>query len=262
MLVIISDLHLSDSTCGSTLPPGAFEVFAQRLRETAEAASWRSDDTYRPIERVDLVLLGDVMDTLRSARWAAMPNIRPWGNTDTPDFVGQVSRITNDILRANDASLAVFRGLTGQQGLTVPPAIRTGRPAMGAEGEPVPVYIYYMVGNHDWFYHLPSPKMAPLRQKIISQMGLANRADEPFPHDFTESDELVQVMRRHRVAARHGDLYDRFNFEGDRAASSLGDAVVIELENRFSAEVQTQLANELPASTIIGLREIDNIRPC
>ena len=92
-------------------------------------------------------------------------------------------------------------------------------------------------------------------------MGLANRPDQPFPHDFTESDELLQAMRRHRVAARHGDLFDPFNFEGDRCASSLGDAVVIELVSRFAAEVETQLADELPATTVLGLREIDNIRP-
>jgi len=261
MLVIVSDLHLSDGTCGSTVPPGAFEIFAQRLRETTEAASWRADGTYRPVERVDIVLLGDILDVIRSARWAAMPNVRPWGNPHTPEFLDQIARITGDILQNNEESLAILRRLAAEPGLTVPPAVRTGRPAPEAEGEPVPVRIHYMVGNHDWFYHLPSAKMALVRQKIVRQMGLANRADQPFPHDFTENEDLLQAMRRHRVAARHGDLFDPFNFEGDRCVSSLGDVVVIELVNRFAAEVQTQLANELPASTVMGLREIDNIRP-
>ena len=84
----------------------------------------------------------------------------------------------------------------------MPAGTRLGRPAAGAEREPVPVSIYYMVGNHDWFYHLPSPKITPLRQKLVDRMGLANRADEPFPHDMTENDDLLQVMRRHRVTAR------------------------------------------------------------
>ena len=65
-----------------------------------------------------------------------------------------------------------------------------------------------MVGNHDWFYHLRGEAYDSLRQKLVEQMGLANRPDLPFPHDVTESDELLQTMRRHKVVARHGDAFD------------------------------------------------------
>ena len=54
MLVIISDLHLTDGTVGATLPRGAFEIFAQQLREMALRAGWRGDNTYLPIEQIDL----------------------------------------------------------------------------------------------------------------------------------------------------------------------------------------------------------------
>jgi len=57
------------------------------------------------------------------------------------------------------------------------------------------VRIHYMVGNHDWFYHLPGEAYDALRQKLVEQIGLANRSDRPFPHDITESDELLQTMR-------------------------------------------------------------------
>jgi hypothetical protein len=63
------------------------------------------------------------------------------------------------------------------------------------------------------------------------------------------------------VFARHGDVYDPFNFEGDRNASSLGDAIVIELLNRFGAQIARELADDLPESALAGFREIDNIRP-
>jgi UDP-2,3-diacylglucosamine pyrophosphatase LpxH len=118
-----------------------------------------------------------------------------------------------------------------------------------------------MVGNHDWFYHLPGAKYHMLRQQVVRQMGLANAHDAPFPHDAAESEELLAVLRRHKVTARHGDLFDPLNFEGDRDAATLGDVMVIELLNRFVAEVETQLVAELPASTVFGLREIDNVRP-
>ncbi len=95
----------------------------------------------------------------------------------------------------------------------------------------------------------------------MRHLGLANRPDQPFPHDPHENDVLLETMRRHKVFARHGDIYDPFNFEGDRNASSLGDAIVIELLNRFPAQVEAELGADLPDATFHGLREIDNVRP-
>jgi len=261
MLVIVSDLHLTDGSSGGTIPPGAFSLFAGRLRDLAVAASWRADGGYRPIDRIDLVLLGDVLDVIHSARWVSRPNVRPWGNPHTPEFLDQVARITADILAHNEESLAVLRGLAAEGGVTVPPALRSARPATDGEGQPVPVRIHYIVGNRDWFYHLPGPNYDALRQTVVQQMGLANRHDRPLAHDITESEDLLEAMRRHKVTARHGDLYDPVNFEEDRDASSIGDAIAIELAGRFAAEVASGLGAELPASTVLGLREIENIRP-
>ena len=261
MLVIVSDLHLTDGSGGETMSPGAFLIFAQRLREAAVAASWRADGSYRPVEQIDLVLLGDVIDPLRSAAWSSPGGVRPWHDIQSPEFVDQITRITHDVLRHNERSLGVLRGLASEGGLTIQPATSTGRPDRQGSGRPVPVRIHYMVGNHDWFYHLPGSNYDSLRRTLVRHMGLANLPEEPFPHDMGESDQLLRAMRRHKVAARHGDLYDPFNFEGDRDSSSLGDVIVIDLLNRFASEVETQLANELPASTVVGLREIDNVRP-
>lgn len=261
MLVLASDLHLNDGTTGDTLSPGAIELFAGRLQELAVAASWRADGTYRPIDAIDLVLLGDVFDLLRSTRWNTRSGVRPWSNPHAPEFIDQIGRISADILAHNEAGLAHLRGLAAEGGLTVPPALKSARPAADSKHQPVPVRIHYMVGNHDWFFHLSGTAYDTLRQTLVARMGLTNRPDQPFPHDITEDEELLQAMRRHKVSARHGDLYDPMNFEGDRDTSSLGDAVVIELVNRFSAEVQASLGGELPVSTILGLREIDNVRP-
>jgi hypothetical protein len=118
-----------------------------------------------------------------------------------------------------------------------------------------------MVGNHDWFFHLPGASLDALREKVIGGLGLATRPGEPFPHDVQENEDLLRTMRRHKVTARHGDLYDPLSFDGDRDSSSVSDALVIELVNRFSAEMETRLAGELPASALLGLREIDNVRP-
>ena len=69
MLVIISDLHLKDGTSGTSITPDAFRIFAERLQSMAYRASWRTDGKYRPVEVIDLVLLGDVFDHILSSRW-------------------------------------------------------------------------------------------------------------------------------------------------------------------------------------------------
>jgi hypothetical protein len=55
VLVIISDLHLTDSTSGETIRAGAFRAFRESLRELAYDASWRSEQKYVPVEGIDLV---------------------------------------------------------------------------------------------------------------------------------------------------------------------------------------------------------------
>jgi hypothetical protein len=78
MLVIISDLHLTDGTSGETIKAGAFKTFRESFRDLAYDASWRSDDKYEPIQCMDLVLLGDILDVIRSTRWCEAPaGVRP-----------------------------------------------------------------------------------------------------------------------------------------------------------------------------------------
>jgi hypothetical protein len=258
MLVIISDLHLTDGTSGSTISPGAFQLLRERLVDLACGASQRRDGGYRPVESVDLVLLGDVLDVIRSTSWLDTP-IRPWDSTSSPELFNVVSRITADTLRHNHEACSEFR-LLAEQGLTIPAGTRDGRAADRGQ-QNVPVRIHYMVGNHDWFYHLPGENYSALRRQIATAMGLATSPDAPFPHEAWEDNSLLQTLRRHKVFARHGDVFDPFNYEGDRNASSLGDAVVIELLNRFGVQVTQHLGNDLPPSALAGLREIDNIRP-
>ena len=261
MLIILSDLHLNDGTTGETLSPEAFALFTDRLKELAITASWRSDGAYRPIERIDLVLLGDVLDLLHSSRWQAAGGVRPWDDPLSPGLIEQITRITGDILSQNQESLASLRALAAEGEISIPPMLRAARPACDADDQPVPVRTHYMVGNHDWFYHLRGEAYDALRQKLTEQMGLANRPDLPFPHDVTESDELLQTMRGHKVVARHGDAFDPLSFEGDRDLSGLSDAITLDLVVRFVIEMEQGLGHELPDAAVLALREIDNFRP-
>ncbi len=271
MIAIVSDLHLTDGTSGETIRVGAFRAFRERLRDMAYDASWRSDGKYQPIDDLHLVLLGDILDVIRSNKWPADPGasdyVRPWDDPQSPKFVNKIAAITDAILANNMDSLAVLRSLNDGEILTIPPATRDGKPAQVSRDPdspgrvPVKVHIHYLVGNHDWFFHLPGLGYNQIRKRIVEAMGLANSPDAPFPHDPSESPVIEAAYREHALFARHGDIFDEFNFDGDRNVSSLGDAIVIDLLNRFPAEVEAKMGGELPAACIAGLREIDNVRP-
>ena len=262
MLIIISDLHLTDGTSGETIHEDAFKIFRERLRDLTYAASCRKTgqtETYEPVESVSLLLLGDILDVIRSTRWLA-GEARPWDKDPQDEgFVQKVREITNGILTHNQESLRVFRGFQ-EHGIEIP--LTKGGTTGDGRTENVPVYTYYMVGNHDWFYHLPGTGYDPIRSSIVEALGLQNRPTEVFPHDPAELPAIQQLCREHHVFARHGDIYDSTNYEKpDRNRSSLGDAIVIELVDRFAHKAQSLPQGQVPDLCLAGLREIDNVRP-
>ncbi len=270
MLVAISDIHLTDDGFSKTIPAQAFRIFRERLRDMAYDASWRADGAYRPIEELDLVLLGDVLDVIRSERWPALEGgqeVRPWSDPDSAAFRQKVREIIAAILDRNEAALAVLRSLNEPGVMTLPPAAagggvaRVSREPDAPERVPVRVRIHYVAGNHDWFVHLPGAPFDEIRRLIVERMGLAQPAEQPFPYQPEDSAGLAEVCERHRTYLRHGDFYDAFNFHGDRRASSIGDAIVIDLLSRFCLTVEARLGPDLPAECLAGLRQIDHVRP-
>jgi UDP-2,3-diacylglucosamine pyrophosphatase LpxH len=259
MLVVISDLHLSDGARGPTLSEGAFQLFADRLTELAAGASSRAGGSYQPIERIDLVLLGDVLDVVSSRRWLD-GSVRPWDGPQSRSLSETAAAITADIVRRNDGALGVLRSLA-QGCVRLTPANRLGRRAATSETVSVPVKIHYMVGNRDWLFHLPGQAYDRLRRQLVVHLGLANEPDAPFPHEPWENGELLQALRRHRVLARHGDVFDPLCCDGRRNASSLDDLLAIELFARFAADVDRELAHELPPGALNALGGVECIRP-
>lgn len=260
MLVFVSDLHLTDGRVGSSVPPGAFELFAERLGDMALRASWRFDGHYRPLDRVDIVLLGDILDLVRSRHWLDS-TVRPWSDPQSPAMAAAVSQIVASTLQHNASGLELLRTLASPNGLVLPSASHSGEPVWNAPGHPVDVRIHYVVGNHDWLLHLPGPPYDAIRKQVIEHFGLAHDSTGPFPHDPLESPELIEVLRRHRAWARHGDIFDPLHFAEDRNSSSLGDVIVVELISRFAQRLESDFADELPAAVLAGVREIDHIRP-
>lgn len=239
MLVIVSDLHLSDGSLRPMLPAAAIERFAAKLNEFALATSFRSGGRSRPIGVIDLVLLGDVLDLIHSDEWLSTA-ARPWHDPHSPEVFDAVSRIVDGVLRHNAPALRILRQL--------------------ATRHATPVRLHYMVGDRDWLLHLPGAQYDRLRSRVAEVIGLANRSDVSFPHDPAEDEVLSDILRRHRVLARHGDIYDPMHFEQDRNGSSLGDVLSIELLGRFQMEMR-RLQDELPCAMFLGLEKLADACP-
>jgi UDP-2,3-diacylglucosamine pyrophosphatase LpxH len=272
MLVIVSDLHLIDGTCGSSISSTAFKLFVDRLQELALNTSWRAGGHYDPIREVDLLLLGDILDIQHSTLWLEKEDgtqnpVRPWTDFHDPEFAATVSAITDGILRNNTEAVRILKNLTNGRSLSLLPADRHGRQArLTLRRVPIKVHIHYMVGNHDWFYHLPGAEFDAIRARVINALGLSNSTG-PFPHEAKESSLIEDLLNRHQVYAQHGDLYDPFNYnkeseqENKRDSASLGDAFSVEIINRFPVEVERRMKSELPADLISSMRELVNVRP-
>jgi UDP-2,3-diacylglucosamine pyrophosphatase LpxH len=264
MLVIFSDTHLTDGTSGKTVKAGAFRVFRDRLCELAYEASWRKDGTYEPIQELTLLLMGDIFDAIRSTQWLETPNLRPWSNSDDSAFIQVVNLLTDAILKHNAAAFAILKSMSGENQVNVPKAGPNVQKD-SRERQPVKVHIHYMIGNHDWFYHLPSKAYNPARLRIVQALGLdsSHASGDAFPHRIEDSGAgpIRRVCEEHHLYARHGDIYDPVNFDGDRNKSSLGDALVVELIERFTVTVARDFGNRLSKDSLEGLNEIDNLRP-
>lgn len=298
MLVIISDLHFTDGSSGQSIGADAFKIFKERINELAYRASRQKDGVYQPIERIDILLLGDILDIIRSDYWLSnSKGVRPWSDLQEDTTIDVIEEITCRVLEYNKEALNVFKQLQGAKNAPSKKGIRSfelnketemiqlpvpmiqNTPAMRApiammpasfqevqknkemHWKKVAVKVHYMVGNHDWFFHLKGKRYDAIRQMVIDAMGLSNAANQPFAHEPDESPEILEILRQHKVFARHGDIYDSFNFGGNRDEASLGDAVVIELVNRFPKLISERLEGKVPLGFVEGLKELDNVRP-
>jgi hypothetical protein len=292
MLVIISDLHLGDGTTAESIPASAFHLFAKRLRQDAHFAAM-SGSGYRPIKELDVLLLGDILDPLHSTKWLfptsdsdemrsrGLPRItepgekdyiRPWSDYNDPRFAQKLEEVTDAILAKNAEGLEVFRKLSAGEVIRFDRADSDGARLFNTSQEnPLPVRFHYMVGNHDWYYHLEGEAFDRIRMKIIRAMGLCN-PPSPFPYDLRKADpnsvwradeypEIERLFHDYKVFARHGDCYDLFNFDPGQGRNhpTLGDAFTMEVCNRYPEELRRRPA--LNQEIVNNLRHITNVRP-
>ncbi|MDH5541615.1 MAG: metallophosphoesterase [Nitrospinota bacterium] len=238
MLVFISDLHLTDGSSGETINAGAFRKFTTVVGEMVEKAK---------ADSLEIVFLGDIFDVIRSSVWSTT-TIRPWSGPKGKDGSGRtLEDITNEIVdqimanQTNIDSMNYLKSFADQMR-------QTDKQTGSGQKE---VKFTYVIGNHDWLIN----RFEGARVKIAKFLG----ADpDHFKKNLYPEEKYAP---EYKVFGRHGDLYDNFNYDAERDASSLGDAIVIELLNKFPFEVQKVIGNNSDKELIESLKEIDNVRP-
>jgi len=229
MLVFVSDLHLTDGTSGETIEPGAFAKFGAYLENMAVAAGATD---------LEVVFLGDLFDCIRSEYWLASA-VRPWsGDTGVGEGLHQY---TKEILRR------IVNNAKNRESLGHLKSFKTKM-----ESRNVKVKYTYIIGNHDWLVN----RYPDTRVMAAEALGIED------PARFLTSRFPVECFwEEYRAVARHGDVYDPFNYCGDRDASSLGDAIVIDLVNKFPSAVGEAIEADFEPALLAMLKELDNVRP-
>jgi UDP-2,3-diacylglucosamine pyrophosphatase LpxH len=265
MLALISDIHLSDGTAaeGNVAP----EVFALALHEIYEVAAEVARARDLPTH-VDLVLLGDIIDLLRTERWiedahgAPVPlSERPWGSaraasdgTLSPAVARRARDILAEILTVNAESLATIRG----ERFPPPPGVTVRR--------------IYIPGNHDRLFLLDEA----LRAGVLGGLGAVS--GEALAGEGIHAHRLE--MPEYGTIARHGHEWDVWNnpsfgpgvhvseyTDADYLPTPVGDAVTVELAVALPYEIRRRLLDtrafsEAQAARIHRkLQRIEDVRP-
>jgi UDP-2,3-diacylglucosamine pyrophosphatase LpxH len=265
MLAFISDLHFSDGTAiAGNVAPEAFELALDEIYElAAQVARTRDEPT-----NVDVVLLGDIFDLLRTERWFedrngnAVPLAeRPWatpaalnGATQNPRALVHARAMVDEIVEKNADALAALRSET------VPPP------------EGVTVRRIYVPGNHDRLYLHDEG----IRARMRAALGAV---------DGTQLDEAGYDLHKielpdYGAIVRHGHEWDPWNFPGYRGrdvlasfrpeeylATPIGDPVTTEMTARLPYELEQRLLEsrmftpEDARAIHDRMKRIDDVRP-
>jgi hypothetical protein len=208
MIVVTSNWAVGD---GTLVPAAAawHGTLPAAIHRAAIRAGIRSDGSYRPIERLDLVMAGDTFDWLLSAEWQSA--VKPWhGTVAARQAVARVAR----------RSIGAARRLLGpvihwaRQGLPVPAAAgsRPGRVELR-----IPARVTLLAGDRD--------------AAVEECMG-GRRDRQPVTVGSRWDDG--------RLAIRHGhDLDPACRVGGDRRGArerspTLAESVAVDLVGRFA----------------------------
>lgn len=245
MLVIVSDLHVTDETTANNVNPEAFELLSSDILEMAAR---------RGAREIHLVLLGDILDLVRTDYWhrAGVPmSQRPWG--------GRLDRRTAmnvDRDATRDQFHSILAGI-----LATPTALSLGATLTSLSGGQVPFRVTYVIGNHDRvMWNFPSLQES-VRAAWPSVAGFAPAVESTeygvLARHGHEWDENTHGWQFRRSVLVPGEQIDRFAPEAYQVMA-IGEVVTAELMSGLVYHARDQGA---PEPLLSQLRDVNNLRP-
>lgn len=258
MLVVLSDLHLTDEWTAANVQASAFDRLGERVLDQAGGSR-------RGAREVEFLLLGDILDLVRTDYWhreGIAANLRPWGgglsgllDTDTgmqPDLAaveGQFAQVLADILArpATRALVGLVRGVATSTGL--------------------PARVTYVVGNHDrvlWnFESLRAAVQAafePVPVEFVSEAwrepyGVFARHGHEFDGNCHGVDFLSRVLQRGRDVDRFAPAAYRVMAVGEAVTAELMGGLIWGVRQRLDVD------DEQDWAFLNALADLNNVRP-
>lgn len=149
VIVVSSNWLISDGSLVPAPPRREVEPLFRELARLACLAGVGADGSYRPIERIDVVLAGDTFDGLTSRRW--LGRVRPWhAGAARREFAEEILRAA---FRCGRDPLSRL-GRLARRGIRVPAADRRRRPVLGQHVS-VRVGVTILPGDRDGVLERP-----------------------------------------------------------------------------------------------------------
>ena len=218
MLVLLSDIHLSDASTALNVSAGAFDVVANQVGSAAEG---------RNLTELRMVLLGDIFDLVRTSYWhekAIAADDRPWGGTLDP-LTGMNSKVTLVEGQFRDVLERVLATESAKGLIAAFDTLRQKFPSLG---------VTYVIGNHD--------------RALNNFDSLKARIAQVVPG--IKFDNVLHAEAAYGLLARHGHEWDD-NCHGWKFRKQ----VLIPNENpgRFDAKVYNVMAiGEVVTAELMG----------
>lgn len=256
MLVLLSDLHLTDTTTARNVHGTAFKLLGAEIGAVAEKK--------QDLTEVHVVLLGDILDLVRTNYWvrSVTPEERPWGGKADP----QTGMNADTAVMEQHFGAVLDAVLDSESGRALV-AMLEGLPRPGG----APPKVTYVIGNHDRMFNNYPALRDRLRARFQqAELEFALKLDLPDTYGVLarhghEWDEHCHAHAFYNEVLQPDARAGRFD-ERVYRAMALGEVVTAELMSGLVYYVERDFADRgwntpEDRAFLASFKDVNNLRP-